>query len=63
VERRRAARAARRTVLARGHELLARTPPAVLRGALEILLVSRRVTLADIETAVWRSQWLTTLDE
>jgi hypothetical protein len=47
----RAARAAGRAAMARGRELLTTTPP-------EILLLSGRVTAAEIETAVWRSRWL-----
>ena len=45
--------------MARGREFLTTTPPELLRGALEILLLSGRVSVADIETAVWRCRWLT----
>ena len=58
LKRRRQARAAARTAMARGRDLLKHTPPEILRGALEILLLSGRVTAADIETAVWRSRRL-----
>ena len=57
-KRRRQTRAAARTAMARGRELLKQTPPEILRGALEILLLSGCVTVADMETAVWRSRWL-----
>ena len=59
LERRRQARAAGRTAMARARELLTNTPPKILRSALEILLLSGRGTGLDIETAVWRSRWLT----
>ena len=51
-----AARAARRAVLARGRDPSDPHTAEILRGALEILLVSRCVLLADIETAIWRSR-------
>ena len=56
--RRRQTRAAARTAMARGRELLTHMPPEILRGALEILLLSGRVSVVDIETAVRRSRWL-----
>jgi hypothetical protein len=59
LKRRRQTRAAARTAMARGRELLKHTPPEILRGALEILLLSGRVSVVDFETAVWRSRWLT----
>ena len=59
LKRRRQTRAAARTAMARGRELLKHTPPDILRGALEILLLSGRVSVVDIETALWRSRWLT----
>jgi hypothetical protein len=58
LKRRRQTRAAARTAMARGRELLTHTPPEILRGALEILLLSGRVSVMDIEAAVWRSRWL-----
>jgi hypothetical protein len=59
LQRRRQMRAATRMSMARGRALLTDTPPEILRGALEILLLSGRVSVVDIETAVWRSRWLT----
>jgi hypothetical protein len=58
LKRRRQTLAAARTAMARGRELLTHTPPEILRGALEILLLSGRVSVVDIEAAVWRSRWL-----
>lgn len=56
LKRRRQTRAAPRTAMARGRELLTHTPHEILRGALEILLLSGRVSVVDVETAVWRSR-------
>ena len=44
--------------MARGRELLTTLPPKILRGTLEILLLSGHVSVATFETAVWRSRWL-----
>jgi hypothetical protein len=58
LKRRRQARATDRTAMARGRELLTTLPPKILRGTLEILLLSGQVSVATFETAVWRSRWL-----
>ena len=45
LKRRRQERATARTAMARGRALLTNTPPEILRGALEILLLSGRVSV------------------